>query len=162
MKKLKKDSSAGTEVESSTDAQVEQVCQPIAKPDVMRRFLEGQSVLFEEDSLPYTVIVRNKKYVICTRKLNKRRDSDLLWREVERRAYYTFMDAYESLKKSPIYTIVDLDNNIRGTENLIFCMGFGTKKLCEEALKRLSNGESEIRSRNRIPLNIVKVSPNGA
>ena len=42
MKKLKKDSSAGTEVESSTKAQDSGVCQPIAKPLVMRRFMQDE------------------------------------------------------------------------------------------------------------------------
>jgi len=35
MKKLKKDSSAGTNDESSTNVQVEHVTQPIAKPNPM-------------------------------------------------------------------------------------------------------------------------------
>ena len=38
MKKDEKSSSAGTKVDSSTNAEVEQVCQPIAKPNVMRRY----------------------------------------------------------------------------------------------------------------------------
>jgi hypothetical protein len=37
MKKVDKSSSAGTEVESSTNVHSSQVCQPIAKPSVMRR-----------------------------------------------------------------------------------------------------------------------------
>lgn len=37
MKKVQKSSSAGTKNDSSTDAQDSQVCQPIAKPNVMRR-----------------------------------------------------------------------------------------------------------------------------
>ena len=38
MKKAEKSSLAGMKVDSSTNAEVEQVCQPIAKPNVMRRY----------------------------------------------------------------------------------------------------------------------------
>jgi hypothetical protein len=129
---------------------------------VMRRFFVGQKVWFAEDTLPYIVMANNERYVICTRKLNKRKDADLLWFEVERGASWSFTSAYEALKDAPVYTIVDLQEQIRGTENLIFCMGFGSKKLCKEALKRLSNGESEISHRNRTSLQISRVSPNAA
>lgn len=126
--------------------------------NAMRRLLVGQKVYFEEDVLPYYVRAANKRFVICTRKLNKRKDADLLWFEVERRAYYTFMEAYESLKDTSVYSIIDLKEKIRGTENLIFCAGFNTDKQCEQALKRLSKGESEISFRNRTKLKILKVT----
>jgi hypothetical protein len=56
-----------------------------------------------------------------------------------------------------LYTIIDFKQQIRGTENLIFCMGFETDEQCEEALQRLVNRESEITRRNRVPLVIEKI-----
>ena len=57
-------------------------------------------------------------------------------------------------KKTVLYTIVDLLENIRGTEDLIFCMGFETNLGCQEALARLDSGESYISRRNFIPLKV--------
>lgn len=48
MKKVDKSSSAGTEVESSTNADVSSVCQPIAKPNVGRSCIHcGNDKYFE-------------------------------------------------------------------------------------------------------------------
>jgi hypothetical protein len=117
----------------------------------------GSKVWFLEDSLPFEVMAANERFAVCTRKLNKRIDADLLHFEVERGGYLTFMEAYNDLKDSPVYTIIDFEKNIRGTENLVFCMGFGTKELCEEALSRLTKSESEISHRTKIELNIKEL-----
>jgi len=118
----------------------------------------GQKVWFEEDPLPFEVRACNERFVICTRKLNKRKDADLLWFEVERRASRTFTEAYNSAKDSVVYSIIDLQQKIRGTENLVFCMCFKTIEQCNESLQRLSKGESEVSHRTRIELKISKTS----
>lgn len=87
-----------------------------------------KKIKFLEEKRPYQIQSENDRYLICTKPFN--------------------------LKKTVIYTIVDLKEQIRGTENLIFCMGFETKELCDEALVRLESGETEITRRNRIGLNI--------
>lgn len=46
---------------------------------------------------------------------------------------------------------------IRGTENLVFCMCFETDEECENALERLTCGDSEVSRRNFVGLDIVKV-----
>lgn len=85
-------------------------------------------IKFVEYKKYWTVQACNKQFLICTQPFN--------------------------LKHTVLYTIVDLVNNIRGTENLVFCMGFETKEQCEEALQRLQKGISEISFRNRVPLRI--------
>jgi hypothetical protein len=92
---------------------------------------KGDKVWFPGEKQGYTVRVRNKRYVICTKPFNPR--------------------------KTVLYTIIDMKEQIRGTENLIFCMGFETDKQCDEALQRLIKGESEISRRNRVPLVIDKI-----
>jgi hypothetical protein len=97
----------------------------------------GSKIRFAEERQPYTVqalainlVDSSVRYAICTKPFNP--------------------------KKSVLYTIVDFVKLIRGTENLIFCAGFESKKRCEEAALRLITGETEISRRNCIPLEIVE------
>lgn len=86
----------------------------------------GDKIYFVEEKRPYKVRACNERYLICTKPFN--------------------------LQKTVFYTIVDLEEQIRGTENTVFCLGFLTDKECEEALIRFQNGESEVSRRNRIEL----------
>ena len=85
---------------------------------------------FKGEKRPYTVQASDERFAICTKPFN--------------------------LKHTVLYTIVDFKENIRGTENLIFCAGFEDKKDCLDALERLQKGKSEISHRNRVPLEITK------
>jgi len=89
-------------------------------------------IKFLEEKQRYTVRCCNDRYAICTKPFN--------------------------CKKTVLYTIIDFQKNIRGTENLIFCMGFETDEQCKEALERLTKGESEVSYRNRVPLIIESLS----
>lgn len=89
----------------------------------------GDKIYFAEESKPYKVRAANDRYAICTKPYN--------------------------LKRTVLYTIVDLVEEIRGTENTVFCMGFENDLDCEEALRRLISGDSEISRRNRVPLRLV-------
>lgn len=95
----------------------------------MKEYNSGDKIYFIEEKRPYTIIACNKRFLVCTKPYNP--------------------------KHTVLYTIVDLKENIRGTENLIFGISFGTKEDCEEALERLTNGETEVSYRNRIELNII-------
>lgn len=88
----------------------------------------GDKIKFVEERYAYTVQAADERFLICTKPFN--------------------------LRHTVLYTIVDLQKQIRGTENLIFCAGFETRTLCEEALARLAAGETEVSYRNRIPLKI--------
>ncbi len=89
----------------------------------------GSKIHFAEEKRPYTVRAVNDRFAICTKPFNPKR---------------TFL-----------YTIVDFKERVRGTENLIFCMGFETDEQCREALARLCSGESAVSHRNRIPLRLA-------
>lgn len=88
-------------------------------------------VKFAEEKQRYTVRATNVAFSVLTKPMNA--------------------------KNTVLYTIVDWNNNIRGTENLVFGMGAETDEECQEMLDRLTSGESEVSHRNRIKLNIEKV-----
>lgn len=92
----------------------------------------GDKIWFAAEKRPYTVRACDERFIICTK----------------------------PCFKTVLYTIIDLRFDIRGTENLIFCMGFETDELCNEALVRLQQGESEVSRRNRVELDIIKIKPN--
>lgn len=104
------------------------------------RFLEkakiirpGDFITFEEERVKYEVQARSQRYLVCTKPFR--------------------------LRNTVIYTIVDLQERIRGTENLVLCSGFETRELCEEAIARLEGRSgldfvSEVSSRNRAPLRV--------
>lgn len=98
----------------------------------------GYKIRFAEEKQAYTIQARGSRYLVCTKPFNA--------------------------QHTTLYTVVDLEENIRGTENLVFSMGAETRKQCREMLRRLegydsSVGEikSEVSYRNRIPLIVVKV-----
>lgn len=91
----------------------------------------GHKVKFAEEKQAYTVRASNIAFAVCTKPFNP--------------------------KKTVLYTVIDWHNNIRGTENLIFCSGAETDNECKEMLERLTQGESEISHRNNIELNITKL-----
>jgi hypothetical protein len=97
----------------------------------MNTYTEGQKIKFTNEKRPYRVRACNDRFVICTKPFN--------------------------LQHTVLYTIIDLEKNIRGTENLVFCMGFESDQDCHDALERLMSGESEISRRNYIELDIEQI-----
>lgn len=97
----------------------------------MYNFKVGYKVKFIEEKKPYTVRACNDKFAVCTKPFN--------------------------LKKTVFYTVIDLNKNIRGTENLIFGMGAETHNECIEMLQRLTAGETDISHRNNIKCNIERI-----
>jgi len=114
----------------------------------------GQRIWFAEEKKPYRVRCRSDRYLICTKPAN-------LWKTV-------------------FYTIIDLKENIRGAENVIFGFGAETDKECQEMLDRLEGNVTpdlesdallrkmrmeppppvltEVSYRNRVPLVVTRVS----
>jgi hypothetical protein len=89
----------------------------------------GDKVRFAEEKQAYTVQARSERFLICTKPFNPRR--------------------------TVLYTVVDLVQRVRGTENLIFGMGAETREDCEQMLNRLERGDSEVSYRNRVPLRLA-------
>ena len=99
----------------------------------MPNYSKGQKIWFEEEKHPYTIRACDDRYLVCTKPFNLR-------------------------KKTVMYTMVDLHENIRGTDG--YAIGpydYYNQADCDSYLKELQNGEIEISSRNRISLNIKKV-----
>ena len=92
----------------------------------------GSKIKFEREKQRYTVMASNVAFAVCTKPMNA--------------------------LKTVLYTVIDWNENVRGTENLVFGMGAETKKQCEEMLERLTQGESEVSSRNRVELDIEELS----
>lgn len=100
----------------------------------MKNFIalsEGQKVWFEGERMSYTIKAADKRFAVCTKPFNARH--------------------------TVLYTIIDQEKQIRGTENLIFCQGFETDFQCKEALQRLTSGETKVSHRNYVKLNIKRV-----
>jgi hypothetical protein len=86
----------------------------------------GDKVRFRGDRRAYTVQACNDRFAVCTKLF--------------------------AARGTVIYTIIDIDEGVRGTENLVFCAGFETQHECKEAIERLASGETEVSRRNRVPL----------
>ena len=104
------------------------------------KLILGNKIYFAEEKRPYTVKACNDRFVVCTKPFN--------------------------LKHTVLYTIVDLKEKIRGTNNLIFnSYDYSVQEDIEDFLndlqlfsdnKELNIGLS-ISHKNRIPLNIIKI-----
>lgn len=88
----------------------------------------GDKVYIPQQKRPFTVRARDERYIICTKPFNA--------------------------KHTVIYFIVDLVEQRRGPDNMVFCAGYETDKDCRERLKELQDGIIEVSYRRGIPLDI--------
>jgi hypothetical protein len=122
----------------------------------------GARVYFQEEKKPYTVRVRSERFLVCTKPFNPQR--------------------------TVLYTIIDLKENVRGPENLVFGMGAETDEHCVSMVERLHgitkpltakeeaevmqlprklrkackptySPATEVSHRHRIPLRVTRVEP---
>ena len=91
----------------------------------------GTKIKFKSQKQKYTVRASNVAFAVCTKPMNA--------------------------LKTVLYTVIDWNEQVRGTENLVFGMGAETDEHCNEMLDRLTQGESEVSHRNRVKLDIEKV-----
>ena len=89
----------------------------------------GDKVTFAEEKRPYLVRAANERFAVCTKPYNP--------------------------QHTVLYSVIDFELNVRGTENLIFGLGAETDEQCTEMLARLTAGETEVSRRNSIRLWIV-------
>lgn len=88
----------------------------------------GDFVRIPEHKRPFVVKARDERYIICTKPYNP--------------------------KHTVIYFIIDLERNVRGTDDRVFCMGYETQEQCEERLENLRSGLSAVSYRNSVPLDV--------
>lgn len=91
-------------------------------------FKVGEKVKFTSENRRYTVRAAGPRFAVLNKPFNP--------------------------KKTVIYTIVDLEEGIRGPENLVFGMGAETPEQCAEMLARIESGKTEISHRSRVNLEI--------
>lgn len=91
----------------------------------------GKQVKFSGERYWWTIVARNERFLICIRKSKKV-------------GYY--------------YTICDLQECIRGKDNLCFCTyDYQDPKVAEQALRELNRDRLQISYRNWLVLEIVEV-----
>ena len=109
--------------------------------DLLGRATVGTRIWFFGESHPYRVRARSERYLVCTKPFN--------------------------LQKTVLYTVVDLVEGIRGTENLIFGMGAESDQDCLEMIERLEGKRAgkfpgaeatEVSHRNRVPLLVMRIA----
>jgi hypothetical protein len=89
----------------------------------------GEKIRFAEEKQMYTIRAKNDRYLICTKPFNP--------------------------KHTVIYTIVDIIESIRGTNDFIFNpYDYTVTEDCQQCLKDLISGKTKISSRNKISLKI--------
>lgn len=119
------------------------------------KLINNQIIYFLEDKLPYKIMAASESYAIAVRKLHRREDADLLHHQVKMSAYYSFTQAFNSNKFNPVYSIIDFNNNKRGSDNLVFGMiNYFSSEDCEKCINMLESGEIQLSHRNSVELNI--------
>lgn len=105
--------------------------------DILSNLKVGDRIKFAEERMSYTVKAVGPRYIVCTKPFNPRR--------------------------TVLYTVVDRVDRVRGTENVVFGMGFETDEQCADAIDRLEgvdpNFQTGVSHRNRIPLRVERVIP---
>lgn len=86
----------------------------------------GDKVWVPGEKRPYRVRCRSERFVICTKPMN--------------------------LKRTVLYFIADLKEQIRGPDNMVFCFGYETDLDCMERLIELECGRIEVSRRRSVPL----------
>lgn len=118
-------------------------------------FSLGKKVYFTNEKLPYKVMALIERYAVVSRPLNRREDADLLHNQVKMGAYFTFTEAFEHNKKSPIYSIIDFEQNIKAPDNMVFGIyDYSKESDCKKVINDLESGELELSFRNRCELSV--------
>ena len=113
-----------------TEEQIEKLIRPPMTEPTIR---VGAKIRFFGEKRPYTIRAANRRFAVCTKPFN--------------------------LKRTVLYTVIDIEQGVRGTENLVFGFGAETDQQCEEMLARLAAGETEVSHRNRVRLEPVGPVP---
>lgn len=116
--------------------------------EIAKLFTPGASIFFIGERLPYKVMAVSKRYAVVSRKLNKQEDADLLKHEVKMGAYSSFNDAYKHCKNSPVYSLLDFQENVKAPDNLILGIyDYFDLSDCQEAIRQLEAGTMALSSR---------------
>lgn len=118
----------------------------------------GDKIKFKDEVLQYDIKAFNGRYAICTRKLHRRHDADLLHHKVSMNAYASFTEAYNALKDNAVYTIIDFKNVVRSSDDSVFGVyDYSVQQDIDECLESLKLGNTSLSKRAMIKLEIEKV-----
>jgi hypothetical protein len=127
----------------------------IAKPVLSAVFSVGKKVYFTNEKLPYRVMAVSERYAVVSRSLNRREDAELLHHQVRMGAYCTFTESFEHNKQSPVYSLIDFEENIKAPDNLVFGIyDYSKESDCKKVIKDLESGELQLSHRNRCELSV--------
>lgn len=108
------------------------LCTNKQNENVMKDYNVGDLIRFAEEKKPYRVRACDGRYLVCTKPFNLR-------------------------PHTVQYTIVDLFEEIRGTDGYVFSpYDYYSDEDCNNYLSDLQHGEAEISKRNIVKLNIVE------
>lgn len=128
---------------------------PFGKQMLSSVFSVGKQVYLDNEKLPYNVMAVSKRYAVVSRKLNKREDAEHLHHMVNMSAYSSFTEAYKDNINSPIYSLIDLKENKRSPDNLVFgIFDYFNENDCKKAIKYLETGKMELSHRNISELSV--------
>ena len=96
----------------------------------MNIYLRGTKIWFDGERHAYVVQACDNRYLICTKPYN--------------------------VKHTVLYTIVDLEDEIRGYDDQALGMNYETREACVEILELLQAGCIGISHRNQVPLKIKR------
>lgn len=123
----------------------------------------GDKVFWKDAEAPMKVVACNARFVVCTRKLSKKHDNEVLESLVENQSYSSKKAAYEACKDYPIYTIIDFKERVNGPHNIIFNpYDFKDQESLDELMADLESGETEVSAKRGVPLNLDVVRTNEA
>lgn len=110
---------------------------PVIVNELLLDAAVGDFVTFADEVRRYEIMARSGRYLVCNKPFA---------------ACHTVL-----------YTVIDLLEQVRGTENLAFGHGAETKEQCEAMLARLegrcpdASFTTEVSHRNRVPLRVTKI-----
>jgi hypothetical protein len=109
---------------------------------------KGDNVNLEGECLPYRVMAISNRFAVVSRHFDRQEDYELLEWEVKRGAQTDIDSAFENCKDLPVYSLLDLQQKLRSTDNLVFGIyDYFSETDCEECLKGLENGTVELSHR---------------
>lgn len=90
----------------------------------------GQKIYVDGAKRPYTVRARDDRFVIATKPFNP--------------------------KRTVLYFIIDLIDQCRGPDNMVFCSGYESDEDIAERLAELQNGDIKVSWRRRVHTHMVE------
>lgn len=110
-------------------------------------------IYFFAEAQPMTIRAINERYAVCTRYLDIDDDFELIWHEVERGAYPDVQTAYETIKVTPIYSLLDFEKMKKAPSDRLFNpFDYRLQEDCEKCLRELASGAHSLSRRRGVDL----------